>query len=163
MGSPPWFSLFGCAANFLIYISCCKSNCMWPAGLILQYGHRKKSRSRLTQWWHMNCHSGWHANYNAVSNCCIFSVGTCPLSGPKRSREEEEAHARRAAEREGRRTRRRRAREMKSGSTVRHVDGMSSDDEMTELEATAFRNQKGKVGRVLHCFLLQVNAVDCLA
>ena len=101
--------------------------------------------------------------YTAVSNCCIFCVGTCPPSGPKRSREEEEAHARRAAEREGRRTRRRRAREMKSGSTVRHVDGMSSDDEMTELEATAFRNQKGKVGRMLHCVLLQVTAVDCVA
>ena len=96
---------------------------------------------------------------SAVSNCCIFSVGTCPPSGPKRSREEEEAHARRAAEREGRRTRRRRAREMKIGSTIRHVDGMSSDDEMTELEATAFRNQKGKVGRMLHCVLLQVTAV----
>jgi hypothetical protein len=52
---------------------------------------------------------------------------------------------------------------MKSGSTVRHVDGMSSDDEMTELEATAFRNQKGKVGRMLHCFLLQVTAFDCVA
>jgi len=101
--------------------------------------------------------------YSAVSNCCVFSVGTCPPSGPKRSREEEEAHARRAAEREGRRTRRRRAREMKSGSTVRHVDGMSSDDEMTELEATAFRNQKGKVGSMLCCFLLQVTAVDCVA
>lgn len=34
---------------------------------------------------------------------------------------------------------------MKSGSTVRHVDGMSSDDEMTELEATAFRNQKDTI------------------
>lgn len=73
-----------------------------------------------------------------------MSTGSCPPSGPKRSREEEEAHSRRAAEREGRRTRRRRAREMKTGSTARHVDGMSSDDEMTELEATAFRNQKGE-------------------
>jgi hypothetical protein len=35
---------------------------------------------------------------------------------------------------------------MKSGSTAKHVDGMSSDDEMTELEATAFRNQRGIVG-----------------
>ena len=52
---------------------------------------------------------------------------------------------------------------MKSGSTVRHVDGMSSDDEMTELEATAFRNQKGKVGSMRCCFLLQVTAVDCVA
>lgn len=93
--------------------------------------------------------------YDAVSNCCIISVGTCPPSGPKRSREEEEAHARRAAEREGRRTRRRRAREIKSGSTARHVDGMSSDDEMTELEATAFRNQKGKFGGILYVVLLQ--------
>jgi hypothetical protein len=32
---------------------------------------------------------------------------------------------------------------MKSGSTAKHVDGMSSDDEMTELEATAYRNQRG--------------------
>jgi hypothetical protein len=101
--------------------------------------------------------------YSAMRDCCVFSVGTCPLSGPKRSREEEEAHARRAAEREGRRTRRRRAREMRSGNTVRHVDGMSSDDEMTELEATAFRNQKGKVGRMFHCFLLQVTAVAWVA
>jgi hypothetical protein len=34
---------------------------------------------------------------------------------------------------------------MKSGSTAKHVDGMSSDDEMTELEATAYRNQRGTV------------------
>jgi hypothetical protein len=34
---------------------------------------------------------------------------------------------------------------MKSGGTAKHVDGMSSDDEMTELEATAFRNQRGIV------------------
>jgi hypothetical protein len=43
---------------------------------------------------------------------------------------------------------------MKSGSTARHVDGMSSDDEMTELEATAFRNQRGKVrGYDVGCYL----------
>ncbi|KAK7871921.1 hypothetical protein R5R35_009725 [Gryllus longicercus] len=58
----------------------------------------------------------------------------------RRSRDEEEQRTRRAAEREGRRTRRRRAREMKN--SARHVEGMSSDDEMTELETTAFRNQK---------------------
>lgn len=74
-----------------------------------------------------------------------MAVRSCPPSGPKRSREEEEAHTRRAAEREGRRTRRRRAREMKSGSTAKHVDGMSSDDEMTELEATAVRNQRDTI------------------
>ncbi|XP_069680870.1 PAX3- and PAX7-binding protein 1 [Periplaneta americana] len=74
-----------------------------------------------------------------------MAARSCPPSGPKRSREEEEARARRAAEREGRRTRRRRAREMKSGNTARHVDGMSSDDEMTELEATAFRNQRDTI------------------
>nr|CAD7423431.1 unnamed protein product [Timema monikensis] len=59
----------------------------------------------------------------------------------RRNREEEESRIRRAAEREGRRTRRRRAREGKYTPT-RHVEGMSSDDEMTELEAVAFRTQK---------------------
>ncbi|XP_063225614.1 PAX3- and PAX7-binding protein 1 [Bacillus rossius redtenbacheri] len=57
------------------------------------------------------------------------------------TREQEEARTRRAAEREGRRTRRRRAREMKA-SAARHVEGMSSDDELTELEATALRSQR---------------------
>ncbi|XP_066999451.2 PAX3- and PAX7-binding protein 1 isoform X2 [Anabrus simplex] len=68
----------------------------------------------------------------------LSKTGVTSIS--KRTKEEEEQRVRRAAEREGRRTRRRRAREMKM--IGRHVEGMSSDDEMTELEVTAFRNQK---------------------
>nr|XP_018903657.1 PREDICTED: PAX3- and PAX7-binding protein 1 [Bemisia tabaci] len=52
----------------------------------------------------------------------------------------DEVKARRAAEREGRRIRRVRARETKS--LGKHVDGMSSDDEVTEREAANFRSQK---------------------
>ncbi|KAG8230484.1 hypothetical protein J437_LFUL013526 [Ladona fulva] len=59
--------------------------------------------------------------------------------------EEEEAQVRRAAEREGRRSRRRRARQMAARSTtgtLKHYEGMSSDDEQTELEVVAYRKQK---------------------
>lgn len=48
---------------------------------------------------------------------------------------------RRAAEREGRRIRRMKAREARM--TTKHIDGMSSDDEVTEMEASSFRNVKG--------------------
>ncbi|KAK6641265.1 hypothetical protein RUM44_012974 [Polyplax serrata] len=61
-----------------------------------------------------------------------------PSGGLRWSKEEEEAKSRRAAEREGRRTRRRRTRELKSAATS-HIDGMSSDDELTESELTAFK------------------------
>lgn len=52
-----------------------------------------------------------------------------------KSEAEEEARIRRAAEREGRRARRRRAREQ--AGTVRHQDGMSSDDEIPAQEQLA--------------------------
>lgn len=71
------------------------------------------------------------ANENAPSNA-------------KRNKEEEDARTRRAAEREGRRIRRSRARESKKLANMnvsKHLDGMSSDEEMTELELTSFRNQ----------------------
>ncbi|XP_071444852.1 PAX3- and PAX7-binding protein 1 [Hetaerina americana] len=65
--------------------------------------------------------------------------------GVKTNPEEEEAQVRRAAEREGRRSRRRRARQMAARSTsgtLKHYEGMSSDDEQTELEVVAYRKQK---------------------
>lgn len=64
------------------------------------------------------------------------------MSTAKRNQELTDARARRVAEREGRRTRRRRVRELRD--SIHHVEGMSSDDEMTELEVTAFRNLWGK-------------------
>ncbi|KAL4143140.1 hypothetical protein QTP88_005504 [Uroleucon formosanum] len=50
-----------------------------------------------------------------------------------------EEQQRRAAEREGRRIRRMRMREIKAIS--KHADGMSSDEEVPETDASAFRNQ----------------------
>lgn len=64
----------------------------------------------------------------------------------KRNKDEEDFRTRRAAEREGRRIRRSKARESQklgNASLSKHLDGMSSDDEMTELEVTSFRAQKG--------------------
>lgn len=55
------------------------------------------------------------------------------------SRSEEQQ--RRAAEREGRRIRRMRMREIKAIS--KHADGMSSDEEVPETDASAFRSQLG--------------------
>lgn len=55
---------------------------------------------------------------------------------------EVEAHVRRATEREGRRARRRRARELAS-TLPKHIDGMSSDDEVTEQQNLAFKQAKG--------------------
>lgn len=57
--------------------------------------------------------------------------------GGKRDEERE----RRAAEREGRRIRRSKNRSFSAMSS--HVDGMSSDDEITETTATTYRNQLG--------------------
>lgn len=53
-----------------------------------------------------------------------------------------EEQQRRAAEREGRRIRRMRMRELKAIS--KHADGMSSDEEVPEIDASAFRKQIGK-------------------
>lgn len=55
---------------------------------------------------------------------------------------EEEERVRRAAEREGRRTRRRRDREKLSMSET-HNDGMSSDDEVPDIELAQYRDQLG--------------------
>lgn len=52
---------------------------------------------------------------------------------------------RRAAEREGRRIRRMKVREAKS--VLKHVEGMSSDDEVTEMESSMFKNQIGKASQ----------------
>lgn len=49
---------------------------------------------------------------------------------------------RRATEREGRRARRRRAREL-APVLPRHMDGMSSDDEVTEQQNLVFRQIRG--------------------
>ncbi|KAI5735647.1 hypothetical protein M8J77_020957 [Diaphorina citri] len=53
---------------------------------------------------------------------------------------------RRIAEREGRRIRRMRAREKISGGGGGHIEGMSSDEEVTETEASAYRLQRGEYG-----------------
>lgn len=50
---------------------------------------------------------------------------------------------RRTAEREGRRIRRLKTRNL--GTIGSHIEGMSSDDEITEMAATTYRNQKGKI------------------
>lgn len=56
---------------------------------------------------------------------------------------EDESRVRRAAEREGRRSRRRRARE---GAThPRHIEGMSSDDETTDQETITYKQQRESV------------------
>lgn len=57
---------------------------------------------------------------------------------------EDDARIRRATEREGRRARRRRARELASNGP-KHMDGMSSDDEVTEQQNLAFKQAKGKI------------------
>lgn len=55
---------------------------------------------------------------------------------------ENDARMRRATEREGRRARRRRAREL-APILPRHMDGMSSDDEVTEQQNLVFRQFRG--------------------
>lgn len=61
---------------------------------------------------------------------------------------DEEDRIRRAAEREGRRTRRRRDRE-KIDIKNTHMDGMSSDDEIADHEATLYKNQMSKLFQTL--------------
>lgn len=63
--------------------------------------------------------------------------------GLRRGGAEDEARIRRAAEREGRRSRRRRARE--GNSQPRHIEGMSSDDEIPDQEILNYQTQKGKI------------------
>lgn len=69
------------------------------------------------------------------NNCC--SGGGSTRRGP-----EDDARNRRATEREGRRARRRRAREQVA-TLPKHIDGMSSDDEVTEQQNIAFKQTKG--------------------
>lgn len=56
---------------------------------------------------------------------------------------EDEVKIRRAAEREGRRTRRRRAREMIQ--QTKHVEGMSSDDETSQQETMVFEKEQEQI------------------
>ncbi|XP_044576471.1 PAX3- and PAX7-binding protein 1 isoform X2 [Cotesia glomerata] len=57
---------------------------------------------------------------------------------------EDDARIRRATEREGRRARRRRARELMQ-NVPKHNDGMSSDDEVTEQQNLAFKQAKEEI------------------
>ncbi|XP_012277672.1 PAX3- and PAX7-binding protein 1 [Orussus abietinus] len=57
---------------------------------------------------------------------------------------EDDARIRRATEREGRRARRRRARELVP-TLPKHIDGMSSDDEVTEQQNLAFKQAKDEI------------------
>lgn len=59
---------------------------------------------------------------------------------------EDTAQVRRAAEREGRRSRRRKAREAKM-SDLKHYEGMSSDDEETEADITRFYAERDRILR----------------
>lgn len=60
------------------------------------------------------------------------------------ARKEEDERIRRAAEREGRRTRRRRDRE-RIDIKNSHLDGMSSDDEVADHDVTIYKNQLSKI------------------
>ncbi|KAK0168826.1 hypothetical protein PV327_002593 [Microctonus hyperodae] len=57
---------------------------------------------------------------------------------------EDDARVRRATEREGRRARRRRAREL-TQNIPKHSDGMSSDDEVTEQQNLAFKQMEEEI------------------
>ncbi|KAB0798165.1 hypothetical protein PPYR_09158 [Photinus pyralis] len=65
---------------------------------------------------------------------------TSMAKGIVRRANEDEEKVRRAAEREGRRTRRRRAREQQG--QPRHVEGMSSDDEITQQDTLNFDKER---------------------
>lgn len=63
---------------------------------------------------------------------------------------EDEEKIRRAAEREGRRTRRRRAREAPNTQNItRHVEGMSSDDEMSPQDLLIFDKERQEIEQEL--------------
>jgi len=65
--------------------------------------------------------------------------------------ERDEAQVRRVAEREGRRIRRQRARELKG--VVSHIEGMSSDEEITETEMLNSKSQREVIEQdALHIF-----------
>lgn len=67
----------------------------------------------------------------------------------------DDARVRRTAEREGRRARRRRTRELNSVLT-KHMDGMSSDDEVTEQQNLVFKQAKDEIERESRELLLDV-------
>ncbi|XP_060518822.1 PAX3- and PAX7-binding protein 1 isoform X2 [Cylas formicarius] len=58
---------------------------------------------------------------------------------------DDEEKVRRAAEREGRRTRRRRAREIPNQNMPKHVEGMSSDDEISQQNILTFDKEKEQI------------------
>jgi len=63
---------------------------------------------------------------------------------------EDEEKVRRAAEREGRRSRRRRARELTANPGVaKHVEGMSSDEEMSQQDSLFFDKEKQEIEQEL--------------
>ncbi|XP_011307082.1 PAX3- and PAX7-binding protein 1 isoform X2 [Fopius arisanus] len=63
---------------------------------------------------------------------------------PVRRGPEDDARIRRATEREGRRARRRRAREL-NRNIPKHIDGMSSDEEVTEQQNLIFKQTKEEI------------------
>lgn len=67
--------------------------------------------------------------------CMLFTEGSVASR--------DEAMIRRVAEREGRRIRRQRQREIR-GLNLSHMEGMSSDDEQTEVQQIADINSRGK-------------------
>ncbi|KAG6804322.1 PAX3- and PAX7-binding protein 1 [Apis mellifera caucasica] len=71
-------------------------------------------------------------------------ITTTARGQPIRRGPEVEARIRRATEREGRRARRRRAREL-APTLPKHIDGMSSDDEVTEQQNLAFKQTKDEI------------------
>ena len=75
---------------------------------------------------------------------------------------EDDARIRRATEREGRRARRRRTRELAS-LLHKHIDGMSSDDEITEQQNLVFRQNKAKIETELKEIFLDVEDDFCTA
>jgi GC-rich sequence DNA-binding factor len=78
-------------------------------------------------------------------SAAVSILGGNPVSVPPPSADP--GRTRRAAEREGRRTRRRRLREKEMNDGRRsHKDGLSSDDEETDMEFNAFKTQIGKSG-----------------
>ncbi|KAL1513374.1 hypothetical protein ABEB36_002793 [Hypothenemus hampei] len=69
-------------------------------------------------------------------------------TGKGLNQKEDEEKIRRAAEREGRRSRRRRAREISATpGTAKHVEGMSSDEEMSQQDHLFFEKERQEIER----------------
>lgn len=71
------------------------------------------------------------------------------------ARKEDDERIRRAAEREGRRTRRRRNRE-RDDVNNKHLDGMSSDDEIADQDAAQYKIQLSKPSSALSLYLFRL-------